>query len=127
MDTKMQECIDNCSDCHNVCLQTLNYCLRKGRRARRTLSISRHSWTVRKSATPAKTLCCAVLTATRKLVVFVRKSVANAQSHASNSLMTSKCSSVLKRVENALTAAKKWLPANPKLNRAPTIEGSIVF
>ena len=26
----MKECIENCSDCHNICLETLAYCLGKG-------------------------------------------------------------------------------------------------
>ncbi len=26
----MKECIENCSDCHNICLETLTYCLGKG-------------------------------------------------------------------------------------------------
>ncbi len=24
------ECINNCSDCHNICIQTINYCMNKG-------------------------------------------------------------------------------------------------
>ena len=28
----MQECIDNCTDCHHVCLETISYCLGKGGR-----------------------------------------------------------------------------------------------
>jgi hypothetical protein len=28
--TEMQECIDNCSKCTNVCVQTINQCLRQG-------------------------------------------------------------------------------------------------
>jgi hypothetical protein len=26
----MKECIENCSNCHNICLETLAYCLGKG-------------------------------------------------------------------------------------------------
>lgn len=26
----MKECIDNCTECHRVCLETLAYCLKKG-------------------------------------------------------------------------------------------------
>ena len=32
MSTKMQECIRNCSDCHNTCVQAIGYCLQKGGR-----------------------------------------------------------------------------------------------
>ena len=28
----MQTCIDNCADCHRVCLETVAHCLRKGGR-----------------------------------------------------------------------------------------------
>jgi hypothetical protein len=27
---EMQDCIRNCSDCHTVCIRTVNYCLKKG-------------------------------------------------------------------------------------------------
>jgi hypothetical protein len=30
--TGMKECIDNCVECHRVCLETLAHCLRKGGR-----------------------------------------------------------------------------------------------
>lgn len=30
MSPEMQECITNCSDCHSVCLETTEYCLRMG-------------------------------------------------------------------------------------------------
>ena len=26
----LQECIENCNDCHQVCLETINYCLNSG-------------------------------------------------------------------------------------------------
>ena len=26
----MNECIDNCTQCHDICLETINYCLTKG-------------------------------------------------------------------------------------------------
>lgn len=26
----MNDCIDNCTNCHSVCLETINYCLTKG-------------------------------------------------------------------------------------------------
>jgi hypothetical protein len=26
----MNECIDNCTQCHEICLETINYCLTKG-------------------------------------------------------------------------------------------------
>src|SRR3546814_5162654 len=26
----MNECIDNCTQCHAICLETINYCLTKG-------------------------------------------------------------------------------------------------
>ncbi len=29
---EMQECLDNCTRCHQVCLETLNYCLKLGGR-----------------------------------------------------------------------------------------------
>ena len=25
----MNECIDNCTQCHDICLETINYCLTK--------------------------------------------------------------------------------------------------
>jgi hypothetical protein len=28
--TEMQQCIDECTQCHNVCLSTLNHCLERG-------------------------------------------------------------------------------------------------
>ncbi len=28
--THMQECIDNCTTCHAVCLETITYCLQQG-------------------------------------------------------------------------------------------------
>nr|WP_017740183.1 hypothetical protein [Scytonema hofmannii] len=27
---EMQQCIQNCLDCHSICLNTVNYCLQKG-------------------------------------------------------------------------------------------------
>ncbi len=27
---QMQECIDNCTECHRICLETVTHCLRKG-------------------------------------------------------------------------------------------------
>ncbi|MBY0472144.1 four-helix bundle copper-binding protein [bacterium] len=30
LDPKVQQCIDNCTKCHDVCLQTISYCLSKG-------------------------------------------------------------------------------------------------
>ena len=30
MSADMQECIRNCAECHDVCLQTIAYCLNKG-------------------------------------------------------------------------------------------------
>ncbi|WP_034388600.1 four-helix bundle copper-binding protein [Deinococcus sp. YIM 77859] len=32
MNSMMQDCIQACSDCHDVCLQTLTYCLQQGGR-----------------------------------------------------------------------------------------------
>lgn len=29
-DTMMQECIDNCSQCHAICVETATHCLEKG-------------------------------------------------------------------------------------------------
>jgi len=31
-DSRMQECINECTNCHRVCLETLTYCLNKGGR-----------------------------------------------------------------------------------------------
>jgi hypothetical protein len=28
--TEMQECIDNCTQCHNICVETINHCLEMG-------------------------------------------------------------------------------------------------
>jgi hypothetical protein len=28
--TQMEECIENCSDCHDVCVETLAHCLQRG-------------------------------------------------------------------------------------------------
>jgi hypothetical protein len=28
----LEQCIDNCQQCHEVCLRTVNYCLQKGGR-----------------------------------------------------------------------------------------------
>lgn len=28
--TLMQECIDNCTQCHNLCVETINHCLEMG-------------------------------------------------------------------------------------------------
>lgn len=30
MGTTMQECIQNCLDCHSICVQTVQYCLQQG-------------------------------------------------------------------------------------------------
>jgi hypothetical protein len=30
MGTDMQECIKNCTDCHSICLETVQYCLEQG-------------------------------------------------------------------------------------------------
>ena len=30
LDPAMHECIHNCSDCHDICLQTIGHCLSKG-------------------------------------------------------------------------------------------------
>ena len=30
MSTEMKECIQNCTDCHNICVQTLAYCVQMG-------------------------------------------------------------------------------------------------
>ena len=30
IDEQMHECIDNCSDCHDVCVATIRYCLDQG-------------------------------------------------------------------------------------------------
>ena len=31
-DSRMQKCIDECSNCHRICLETLTHCLSKGGR-----------------------------------------------------------------------------------------------
>jgi hypothetical protein len=28
--TEMQECIDNCTQCHNICVETIDHCLEMG-------------------------------------------------------------------------------------------------
>ena len=30
LDVSMQECIDNCTECHNACTQTVTYCMEMG-------------------------------------------------------------------------------------------------
>lgn len=30
LDAKMQQCIQNCLDCHSICLNTITYCLQQG-------------------------------------------------------------------------------------------------
>ncbi|HWO93290.1 MAG TPA: four-helix bundle copper-binding protein [Dehalococcoidia bacterium] len=29
-DARLQQCIDNCTECHNVCIETVQYCLEMG-------------------------------------------------------------------------------------------------
>ena len=32
MSTEMQQCIQNCTNCHNICVQAIDHCLRMGGR-----------------------------------------------------------------------------------------------
>ncbi len=57
--SEMQECIDNCSECSNVCLQTISHCLRQGGKTADSKSIQLLAESVEICRASAKFLCLA--------------------------------------------------------------------
>ena len=112
VDADMQQCVEECLRCQQVCTTTVSYCLTKGGRPP-TPNISSRCSIARRSAAPVPVSCSVARTRTRARVPCAPRSAARAPSPASAWVMMRSWWRARRNAVAAPNHATVWLERMP--------------